>query len=363
VGPAGVSRVGRPRELAVHRVPGDGRAADARLYTAAAATVIGEYLYFTEFGKEKARVALYRTRDPEKPETWEKVTGDLPPYADPCLFVDPPTGKLFMYNGLDKPIFCVELDPKKNFAEAPGTKKQLMDEFNPKEKVRDGWEVCTWDNSEASKPGRSTKTFFPCREGSWMTFHAGRYYLQYASPGTTVPGYGDGLLLSDSPLGPFVYSQYSPISRKASGFIGSAGHSCLFQDKFGNWWRATTMLIGVNERMERRIGLFPAGFDKDGVPYTRTELGDLPITLATGPRDQLKDDVYAGWWRLPVKPSAASSSVDGHSASRRPTRTSARGGPPRRAARTANGSRSTWAVSRRSAPCRSISRSRTSPKL
>src|SRR4051812_34118500 len=107
------------------------------LYTAAAASVIGEYLYFTEFGKDKARVALYRTRDPEKAEAWEKVTGELPPYADPCLFVDPPTGDVFMYSGLDKPIFGVQLDPKKNFAEVATTKKQLMDELNPKEKIRD----------------------------------------------------------------------------------------------------------------------------------------------------------------------------------------------------------------------------------
>jgi hypothetical protein len=110
-------------------------------------------------------------------------------------------------------------------------------------------------------------------------------------------------------------SPFSPISRKDAGFITSAGHGCLFQDRYGNWWRAVTMLIGVHERMERRIGLYPAGFDKDGVPYTRTELGDLPIMLPTGARDHSKDDVYAGWWRLPVKPSASSSSLDKHSAS------------------------------------------------
>jgi hypothetical protein len=160
---------------------------------------------------------------------------------------------------------------------------------------------------------RGTKTFWPCREGSWMTFLNGRYYLQYASPGTTVPGYCDGLLTGDSPLGPFAFSPYSPISRKDSGFITSAGHSCLFQDRFGNFWRAVTMLIGVNERMERRIGLFPAGFDSDGVPVTRTELGDLPITMPEGLRDQLADDVRAGWWLLSRgKPMTASSSLADH---------------------------------------------------
>jgi hypothetical protein len=81
---------------------------------------------------------------------------------------------------------------------------------------------------------------------------------------------------------------------KTTGFITSAGHSCLFQDRYGNWWRATTMLVGVNDRFERRLGLFPAGFDKDGQPYTRTDIGEAPITLATGPRDQA-GDVGTNW--------------------------------------------------------------------
>jgi xylan 1,4-beta-xylosidase len=281
----------------------------AKTYTAAGIAIIGDWLYFTEFGKEKQRVGLYRTRDPESGK-WEKVAANLPPYADPCLFVDPPSGRVFMYFGLDKPIHGVELD-RNTFAEIPDTRKQLMETFDPSKRIRDGWEVCTWDNDEASPGKRSTKSNYPCREGSWMTFHDGKYYLQYASPGTVVPGYADGLLTSDSPLGPFEYSQYSPISRKASGFITSAGHSCLFQDRYGNWWRAVTMLIGIHERMERRIGIYPAGFDKDGIPYTRTELGDLPITLADGPRDHL-GDVHAGWWKFPVKEVTASSSLDDH---------------------------------------------------
>ena len=284
------------------------------LYTAAAATVSDGWLYFTEFGKEKIRKSIYRTKDPASGTSWEKVAANLTPYADPCLFVDPPSGRTFMYHGLEKPIFGVELD-RKTFAELPGTSKQLMETFEPKKsKIVNGWEVCTWDNSEKSTGMRGNKTFNPCREGAWMTFRDGKYYLQYASPGTTVPGYADGLLTSDAPLGPFAYSPHSPISRKASGFITSAGHSNLCQDRHGNWWRAVTMLIGVNERMERRIGLYPAGFDADGVPYTRTELGDLPITLPTGPRDHLSDDVYAGWWRLPGKIAAASSSLEGHPA-------------------------------------------------
>jgi hypothetical protein len=65
--------------------------------------------------------------------------------------------------------------------------------------------------------------------------------------------------------------------------------------------------------MERRIGLFPAGFDKDGVPYTRTELGDFPLTLPGGPRDAVGEDVSAGWWPLSCGAKAtASSSLPDH---------------------------------------------------
>ena len=72
------------------------------------------------------------------------------------------------------------------------------------------------------------------------------------------------------------------------------------------------MLIGVHERMERRIGLFPAGFDKLGRLYTRTDLGDLPITLPSGPRDQA-GEIHPGWFVLSQnKTMTASSSLDDH---------------------------------------------------
>src|SRR5688572_2495572 len=78
------------------------------LYTAAAATVVDGWLYFTEFGTKKQFVNIYRTQDPEG-GNWEKVRDEpLPPYADPCLFVDPPSGRTFMYHGLERPIFGVE---------------------------------------------------------------------------------------------------------------------------------------------------------------------------------------------------------------------------------------------------------------
>ena len=189
-------------------------------YTAAAAVQVGDWMYYTPFGKAALPVKLYRTQHPESGE-WEAVSANLPPYSDPCLFVDPKSNKLYVTYGLEKPIHIVEIDPKTG-AEIPGTNTQLMAEFDKTQPIKNGWEVCTNDNSEASTPMRGNHTFFPCREGSWMTFYDGKYYLQYAGPGTTVPGYSDGLLTSDGVMGPFTYADYSPISHKDTGFITSA---------------------------------------------------------------------------------------------------------------------------------------------
>ena len=268
---------------------------DGHIYTAAATMVLDGWLYFTELGRPNKPAALWRTREPDSGK-WEKVRTFANVYRDPCLFVDPQSGRVFMYHGLEDPIRGVELD-RKTFEEVEGTDTQLLAPVDIKH-IENGWDVCTWDNSESSKGMRSDGTFRTCREGSWMTFVGGKYYLQFATPGTTVPGYCDAYAIGDSPLGPFKISPASPMSRKDSGFITSAGHSCLFEDRYGNSWRVVTMLIGVHDRFERRIGLFPAGFDRDGIGYTRTELGDTPIVMAQGKRDHLSDEVYAGWFVL-----------------------------------------------------------------
>ena len=48
-----------------------------------------------------------------------------------------------------------------------------------------------------------------------------------------------------------------------------AGHGSTIADKYGNYWHASTMRISVNHDFERRVGLFPAGFDKDGMLYCK----------------------------------------------------------------------------------------------
>jgi xylan 1,4-beta-xylosidase len=164
-----------------------------------------------------------------------------------------------------------------------------------------------WENpgelNEKSKNGYN--------EGSWMTKYNNRYYLQYASPGTEFKTYADGVYTSDSPTGPFKYETYSPFSYKPGGFISGAGHSSTFKDKYGNYWHVASMTIAVRFMFERRLGLFPASFDRDGVLHTFTAFGDYPTILPERKVDFEKEDLFRGWMLLSFnKEAEASSSVD-----------------------------------------------------
>src|SRR5664280_2147711 len=130
--------------------------------------------------------------------------------------------------------------------------------------VRANYAQHGWERRGEENLGAMTGAIFqegPWLEGSWMTKHAGTYYLQYAAPGTEFRTYADGVYTSRSPRGPFTYSQYSPFSHKPTGFITGAGHSATFADKQGRYWHVATMRISVKHQFERRLGIFPAGLD------------------------------------------------------------------------------------------------------
>ena len=155
----------------------------------------------------------------------------------------------------------------------------------------------------------------PWTEGAWMTKHASKYYLQYASPGTQFKSYCDGVYEGDSPLGPFKPALHNPCSSKPEGFVAGAGHSSTFQDKFGNYWHVSTMTISQKHMFERRLGLFPMFFDKDGVLYTYTRFGDFPYTI---PRKKISgpEELFPGWMLLSYnKPVTVSSELPAHSKS------------------------------------------------
>ena len=124
-------------------------------------------------------------------------------------------------------------------------------------------------------PGRAS---LRCPEGAWVVKNNDKYYLQYATPGTICNWYCDVVLESDSVNGGFVEQPYNPVSLKVGGFIGGAGHSCVFKDKYENWWQVTSMWVGNHDEFERRIGLFPVSFDEKG--RMRYCIGRLSYAIA-----------------------------------------------------------------------------------
>jgi xylan 1,4-beta-xylosidase len=184
---------------------------------------------------------------------------------DPAFFTDD-DGKLYMYNGSSNryPLYGVELN-RKTF-QPIGTRKEMY----LLEPERYGWQ----------RFGENMDNTFldPFIEGAWMTKHNGKYYLQYGAPGTEFSGYADGVVVGVDPLGGFT-PQSDPLSFKPGGFARGAGHGSTFRDPFNNWWHVSTSIICVKNTLERRIGIWPAGFDKDDVMYCNTAFGDYPHYL------------------------------------------------------------------------------------
>jgi hypothetical protein len=221
---------------------------------------------------------IYYTLNPFE-DNWKPMEVTLPfPVWDPHFFRDD-DGKVYLYWGCSDvvPIKVVELDRKMQPVTAPLT----VITHDPAEH---GWEN-PGELNERAKNGYN--------EGSWMTKFNNKYYLQYASPGTEFKTYADGVYTSDSPAGPFNYDPSSPFSYKPGGFIAGAGHSGTFQDKYGNYWHVASMSISIRHMFERRLGLFPAWFDKDGVLRTFTAFGDYP-TIMPDRKLTLKKRIFSG---------------------------------------------------------------------
>ncbi|MDQ0496530.1 family 43 glycosylhydrolase [Paenibacillus brasilensis] len=147
-----------------------------------------------------------------------------------------------------------------------------------------------------------------------MNKHNGKYYLQYASPGTEYNVYSDGVYVSDKPLGPYTLALNNPYSYKPRGFISGAGHGSTVEDCHGNLWHAATMRISVNHAFERRLGLWPAGFDQDGELFCNQRYGDWPFNIEQANINPWKNPE----WMLLFygKPAKASSYEEGGDATR-----------------------------------------------
>ncbi len=243
---------------------------------------------------------LWMSTNP-KTDDWKPLVDSLSIGGwDPAFFTDD-DGKFYMYNGSSNsfPLYGVELNRKTMQASKTRKEMYLLEPW------RYGWQ----------RFGENMDNTFldPFMEGAWMTKHDGRYYLQYGAPGTEFSGYADGVVVGDSPLGPFV-PQSMPMSYKPGGFARGAGHGATFHDKWDNYWHVSTIAISVKNNFERRIGIWPTGFDKDGVMYCNTAFGDYPTYLPDGREDHLISR-FTGWMLLNYqKPVTVSSTYGSYAA-------------------------------------------------
>jgi hypothetical protein len=251
-----------------------------------------------------ANFTIWMSTDP-KANQWKPLVDSFAIGGwDPDFFTDD-DGRVYMYNGSSNryPIYGVELDRKT--LQPKGTRKEMY----LLEPEKYGWQ----------RFGEYMDNTFldPFIEGAWMTKHNGRYYLQYGAPGTEFSGYADGVVVGDQPLGPFT-PQSDPMSYKPGGFARGAGHGSTFLDNRHNYWHISTISISVKNSFERRLGIWPAGFDTDGVMYMDAAFGDYPHYLpsaAAGRGMPNGNGSFTGWMLLNYKkPVVVSSSLPGHPA-------------------------------------------------
>jgi len=228
---------------------------------APAACIVGDELYMTHSDGG----AIYKTKDP-KSGVFEYVNHPII-WSDPKLFTDD-DGRVYAYYGCSnvQPVRGVELDPEHNMAMK--SVPVVLIEHNNKEH---GFEVMGDDNEKYNSD------FWI--EGAFMIKYKGRYYHQYAAPGTEYSSYADGYYVADSPLGKRTYAGNNPLSYKATGFARGAGHGCTIQDKTGRWWKFDTISVSVHWPYERRLCLLPANFDKDDRLICNTVFADYPAYL------------------------------------------------------------------------------------
>lgn len=242
---------------------------------------------------------IWMSTDPRK-DNWKEAIDSFDVGAwDPAFFLDD-DGRFYIYFGSSNtfPLYAQEID-RKTFAPI-GIRKEIL-------RLNDaihGWERFGEANDN---------TFLnPFTEGAWMNKHNGKYYLQYGAPGTEFSGYGDGVYVSDGPLGPFTYQAHNPFSYKPGGFARGAGHGATYQDLFGNWWHISTLVVAVKNNFERRLGIWPAGFDDDGILYCNTAYGDYPHFVPSHPL-QKNEKQFTGWMLLNYnKPVQVSSTLGGY---------------------------------------------------
>lgn len=240
--------------------------------------------------------------DDPKSGVWTPGVGIIANLQDPDLFIDD-DGSAYMFYGSSNvyPIRAIELDRTHNFLPKTDERVPLFGLDLDKH----GWERFGENHTTDTDLGGFI-------EGPWMTKHNGKYYLQYGSPGTEFNVYGDGVYVADHPMGPYTYQKHNPVSYKPGGYMNGAGHGSSVKGPGGMWWHFASMSLSINVNWERRLCMFPMGFDEDGIMYCDTRFGDYP---RYAPSVAQKRGQFRGWMLLSYKkPVTVSSQVGDYTA-------------------------------------------------
>lgn len=300
--------------------------------------IIGEYVYLSA-SKRGEICNFYRTKDILN-GPYEEIEGSFD-FWDPNLFCDD-DGRVYFYWGCSNmsPVWGVELDPEtmlplgekvavvdgdawtkgfervgENHSKPPKSEEEVELAFSQFMKQQAKNATQGGEAGQAKKEQvlqyipliKGMLSDKPYIEGAWMDKYQGKYYLQYAFAGTQYNIYGDGVMVGDSPLGPFELAENNPYSYKPGGFIPGAGHGSTMWDKNENLWHTSTMRISMNHQFERRVGLWPAGFDEDGELFCNQRYGDWPRVVCEEKADPWKNPE---WFLLSANKKAEASSFE-----------------------------------------------------
>ncbi|MCX2838019.1 family 43 glycosylhydrolase [Salinimicrobium sp. MT39] len=237
--------------------------------------------------------SILYTDDP-KSGNWTPTASITSNIQDSELFIDD-DGKAYLYWGSSNvyPLKVKMLDKDDRFLET-GVEKELINLVEEEH----GWERFGENNFHPTlKEGYM--------EGASMTKHNGKYYLQYAAPGTQFNVYADAAYVGETPLGPFKYMKNNPYSFKPGGFANGAGHGITVKQTNGQYWHFATMALASNSHWERRLAMWPTYFDDEGLMYTNTSYGDYPLHAPSHPT---KAGQHTGWMLLSYNGKATVSS-------------------------------------------------------
>ena len=247
-------------------------------------------------GDPSGSMSVLYTDDP-KSGNWNATPAILHDLQDPDLFIDD-DGQAYLFWGSSNvyPLRGKKLNKDDRFL-IEGETVELFGLDMPKH----GWERFGENHTDTVLGGYM--------EGAWLTKHDGKYYMQYAAPGTEFNVYADGVYVADSPLGPYKYQSHNPVSYKPGGFMNGAGHGSTLVGPGGNYWHFASMSLSATVNWERRLCMYPTFFDKEGIMYCDNNFGDYPHYA---PAEPGKKGEFTGWMLLSYKkPVKASSYAEG----------------------------------------------------